>query len=102
MNEAVAVGPRPGSVPCLSLGDSAGKAFRFASPPIPPCHDADYIDYTLEEKTEGPSLDDAPDAVQDWITGDGKPRIYNPYAQTVGAVGPTVPSGRSPRGVPAT
>ena len=25
-------------------------------------------------------MDDAPDAVQDWITGDGKPRIYNPYA----------------------
>ena len=42
--------------------------------------EADYTDYTLEEKTEGPSLDDAPDVVQDWITGDGKPQIYNPYA----------------------
>ena len=41
--------------------------------------DADYVDYELSEKTSGPSLDDAPDAVQDWITGDGKPQIYNPY-----------------------
>ena len=41
--------------------------------------DADYVDYELSEKASGPSLDDAPDAVQDWITGDGKPQIYNPY-----------------------
>jgi multiple sugar transport system substrate-binding protein len=42
-------------------------------------NDADYIDYTLEEKTSGPSLDDAPDVVRPWIEGDGKPQIYNPY-----------------------
>jgi multiple sugar transport system substrate-binding protein len=42
-------------------------------------NDADYVDQTLEEKTSGPSLDDAPDLVQDWITGDGAPQIYNPY-----------------------
>ncbi|ELZ32487.1 ABC transporter substrate-binding protein [Halogeometricum pallidum JCM 14848] len=39
---------------------------------------ADYIDYELETPEE-PSLDDAPDEVQPWITGDGVPKIYNPY-----------------------
>jgi multiple sugar transport system substrate-binding protein len=43
-------------------------------------NDADYLDYQLDEKTEGPSLDDAPDSVQPWITGDGAPEIFNPYA----------------------
>jgi multiple sugar transport system substrate-binding protein len=42
-------------------------------------NDADYTDYTLEEPSSEPSLDDAPDEVQPWITGDGKPQIYNPY-----------------------
>jgi multiple sugar transport system substrate-binding protein len=42
-------------------------------------NEADYVDQTLEEKTSGPSLDDAPDIVQDWISGDGKPQIWNPY-----------------------
>ncbi len=42
-------------------------------------NDADYFDFTVEEKDSGPSLDDAPDSVQKWITGDGVPQIYNPY-----------------------
>lgn len=42
-------------------------------------NEADYLDFSLEEKTSGPSLDDAPDSVQKWITGDGVPQIYNPY-----------------------
>jgi len=42
--------------------------------------EADYTDYTLEEKTSGPSLDDAPDVAQQWTDGDGVPQIYNPYA----------------------
>ena len=42
-------------------------------------NDADYFDFTLDEKSSGPSLDDAPDSVQKWITGDGVPQIYNPY-----------------------
>jgi multiple sugar transport system substrate-binding protein len=42
-------------------------------------NDADYTDYTLEEPSSEVSLDDAPDEVQPWITGDGKPQIHNPY-----------------------
>lgn len=42
-------------------------------------NNADYIDYELSEKSEGPSLDDAPNSVQPWIDGDGVPKIYNPY-----------------------
>ncbi|WP_276255554.1 extracellular solute-binding protein [Halomontanus rarus] len=38
------------------------------------------VDYEVPENTEEPSLDDAPDMVQDWITGDGDaPQIWNPY-----------------------
>lgn len=40
---------------------------------------ADYVDQELKTKSSGPSLDDAPDSVQKWITGDGVPQIYNPY-----------------------
>ncbi|MEF8885116.1 MAG: maltose/trehalose porter [Haloarculaceae archaeon] len=42
-------------------------------------NEAEYTDYTLEDKTSGPSLDDAPDVAQQWIDGDGVPQIYNPY-----------------------
>ncbi|WP_101295955.1 ABC transporter substrate-binding protein [Halegenticoccus soli] len=41
--------------------------------------DADYTDYELKPKKQGPSLNDAPDSVQPWINGDGVPKIYNPY-----------------------
>ncbi|WP_227378693.1 ABC transporter substrate-binding protein [Haladaptatus halobius] len=43
-------------------------------------NDADYTDYELKKNNNGPSLDDAPDAVKPWINGDGVPKIYNPYA----------------------
>lgn len=42
-------------------------------------NNADYVDYTVEEPSEMPSLDDAPEEVQPWITGNGVPQIYNPY-----------------------
>lgn len=38
------------------------------------------LDYTLSKNDTAPSLDDAPDAAQDWITGaNDTPKIWNPY-----------------------
>jgi multiple sugar transport system substrate-binding protein len=38
------------------------------------------LDYTLKANNEQPSLDDAPDMAQDWITGSNDtPKIWNPY-----------------------
>ncbi|MFC6823567.1 ABC transporter substrate-binding protein [Halopelagius fulvigenes] len=58
--------------PKKALGTMANKA-RSA------INSADYVDYELKAPSEGPSLEDAPKEVQPWITGDGVPKIYNPY-----------------------
>ncbi|MFC6906614.1 sugar ABC transporter substrate-binding protein [Halalkalicoccus tibetensis] len=39
---------------------------------------SDAVDYELEENTDLPDLDDAPDELQAWIQGDGVPQIWNP------------------------
>ncbi|MEY7848532.1 extracellular solute-binding protein [Natrarchaeobius sp. A-rgal3] len=40
----------------------------------------DEVDYDVEENTDEPELEDVPDELQDWISGDnGTPQIWNPY-----------------------
>ncbi len=42
----------------------------------------DEVDYDVEENTDEPELEDVPDELQDWISGDnGTPQIWNPTSR---------------------